>query len=58
MPSAVELGVQVALAYPTPELFLSGAHTQAGQPAKVKDEGLEAAPPAGWLPFHFLVSGW
>lgn len=58
MPSAVELGVQVALAYPTPELFPSGAYHQAGQPAKVRDGVLEAAPPAGRLPCHFLVSGW
>lgn len=58
MPSAVELGVQVALAYPTPELFPSGAYHQAGQPAKVRDGVLEAAPPAGRLSCHFLVSGW
>lgn len=36
MPSAVELGVQVAPSYPTPKLFPSDTHPQAGQPAKVR----------------------
>lgn len=58
MPSAVELGVQVAPSYPTPKLFPSDAHPPSGRPASQgQDGGLEAAPPAGRLPCHFLVSG-